>query len=96
MTEQHKQHITLHLDAHHVSLNVPIAQEHLYRKAATMLKDKYRFYQKKMQTCSAEQLWMYVALDVTVNLCADAHAHSLQPVDEKIQELNKKILEQLK
>ena len=34
MTEQRKQHITLQLDAHHISLNVPADKEHLYRKAA--------------------------------------------------------------
>ena len=45
---------------------------------------------------SAEQLWVYVALDMAVNLQADAHAHRLQPVDEKIQELNKIILQHIK
>jgi hypothetical protein len=45
---------------------------------------------------SAEQLWVYVALDIAVNLQADVHAHRLQPIEEKIQELNKIILQQLK
>jgi hypothetical protein len=31
-----------------------------------------------------------------VNLCADAHANRLEPIDEKLQELNKIILQQLK
>jgi hypothetical protein len=48
-----------------------------------------------LQTTSAEQLWVYVALDVAVNLCADAHANRLQPIDEKIKELNNKIIKQL-
>ena len=96
MSEQRKQHITLQLDSHHISINVLAHQEHLYRDAAKILNEKYRHYQKKMQTSSAEQLWVYVALDMAVNLCAETHAQRLQPVDEKLQELNKIILQQLK
>ena len=96
MTEQRKQHITLQLDSHHISINVLAHQEHLYRDAAKILNEKYRHYQKKMQTSSAEQLWVYVALDMAVNLCAETHAQRLQPIDEKVQELNKIILQQLK
>ena len=96
MSEQRKQHITLQLDSHHISINVLAHQEHLYRDAAKILNEKYRHYQKKMQTSSAEQLWVYVALDMAVNLCAESHAQRLQPVDEKLQELNKIILQQLK
>lgn len=96
MSEQRKQHITLQLDSHHISINVLAHQEHLYRDAAKILNEKYRHYQKKMQTSSAEQLWVYVALDMAVNLCAETHAQRLQPIDEKVQELNKIILQQLK
>ena len=96
MIEQRKQHITLQLDSHHISINVLAQQEHLYRDAAKILNEKYRHYQKKMQTSSAEQLWVYVALDMAVNLCAETHAQRLQPIDEKVQELNKIILQQLK
>ena len=96
MSEQRKQHITLQLDSHHISINVLAHQEHLYRDAAKILNEKYRHYQKKMQTSSVEQLWVYVALDMAVNLCAETHAQRLQPVDEKVQELNKIILQQLK
>ena len=96
MTEQRKQHITLQLDSHHISINVLAHQEHLYRDAAKILNEKYRHYQRKMQTSSAEQLWVYVALDMAVNLCSESHAQRLQPIDEKVQELNKIILQQLK
>jgi hypothetical protein len=96
MTEQRKQHITLQLDAHHISLNVPADKEHLYRKAAEKINERYRYYQRLVPNRSAEQLWVYVALDVAVNLQADAHAHRLQPIDEKVQELNKIILQHIK
>ena len=94
--EQRKQHITLQLDAHHISLNVQADKEHLYRKAADMINERYRHYQKLAPNKSAEQLWVYVALDMAVNLQADAHAHRLQPIDEKVQELNNIILQHIK
>lgn len=95
MTEQRKQHITLQLDAHHISLNVPADAEELYRRACDMLNDRYRFYQRKMPLQSAEQVWVYVALEMAVNLHADAHAHRLEPVDTKLQELNQLIINTL-
>ena len=96
MIEPRKQHITLQLDAHHISLNVQADKEHLYRKAAEMINERYRYYQRIAQNRSAEQIWVYVALDMAVNLSADAHANRLQPIDEKIQELNKIILQNIK
>lgn len=95
MSEQRKQHITLQLDAHHLSLNIPADKEALYRNAAEMINERYRRYSKVLSTSSAEQVWVYVALDMAVNLQADAHAHRLQPIDEKIQELNQLILNTL-
>lgn len=92
---QRKQHITLQLDAHHLSLNVLPDKEHLYRKAAEIINERYKHYQKLAPNRSAEQLWVYVALDMAVNLSADAHANRLQPIDEKLQELNKLILQHI-
>lgn len=96
MSEIRKQHITLQLDAHHISLHVQADKEHLYRKAAEIINERHRYYQKIAPNRSAEQLWVYVALDMAVNLSADAHANRLQPIDDKIQELNKLILQHIK
>ncbi len=92
MAEPRKQHITLQLDAHHISLNVLADKEALYRNAAEQINERYRHYRKMLPNHSAEQIWVYVALEMAVNLQADAHAHRLQPVDEKIPELNKQII----
>lgn len=92
---QRKQHITLQLDAHHISLNVLPDKEHLYRKAAEIINERYKHYQKLAPNRSAEQLWVYVALDMAVNLSADAHANRLQPIDDKLQELNNLILQHI-
>lgn len=92
MSGQRKQHITLQLDAHHLSLNIPADTEALYRNAAELINERYRRYSKKLPTSSAEQIWVYVALDMAVNLQADAHAHRLQPIEQKVQELNQMII----
>lgn len=92
MDESRKQHITLQLDAHHISLNVLADKEALYRNAAEQINNRYRHYRKLLPNQSAEQIWVYVALEVAVNLQADAHAHRLQPIEEKVQELNQLIL----
>lgn len=95
MEQARKQHITLQLDAHHISLNVVADKEVLYRNAAEQINERYRHYRKMLPTHSAEQIWVYVALETAVNLQADAHAHRLQPIEEKIQELNQLILNTL-
>ena len=92
MEEVRKQHITLQLDAHHISLNVIADKEVLYRNAAEQINERYRHYRRLLPTQSAEQIWVYVALEMAVNLQENAHAHRLQPIDEKIQELNQLIL----
>ena len=92
MDESRKQHITLQLDAHHISLNVLADKEVLYRNAAEQINNRYRHYRKLLPNQSAEQIWVYVALEMAVNLQADAHAHRMQPIEEKVQELNQLIL----
>ena len=74
-----KQHINLHLDAHTVGLDVPRDQEPNYRKAAELLNRRYQYYLKLRPNASAEQLWMYTALEVAVALQSDAQAGPFQP-----------------
>lgn len=88
-------HINLHLGVHTVSLNVRADQEAFYREAQVTLNKLYEQFRKTQPKASVEQLWMYVALQVAVNLHSDVRAKSLEPLDEKIQELNKLILQQL-
>lgn len=87
-----KQHINLHLDAHNVGLDVPREQEPNYRKAAELLNKRYQYYLKIRPNASAEQLWMYTALEVAVALQSDAREKSLVPVEKELKELNKQII----
>lgn len=92
MADLDKQHINLHLDAHTVGLDVPREQEPDYRKAAELLNRRYQYYLKLRPNASAEQLWMYTALEVAVALQSDAREKSLIPVEAALKELNKQIL----
>ena len=90
-----KQHINLRLDAHHVGLDVPRESEANYRAAAELLNKRYQYYLRLLPKASAEQLWMYTALEVAVALQSDAREKSLEPIDAEVQKLNKLILETL-
>lgn len=87
-----KQHINLHLDAHTVGLDVPLDQEPNYRRAAELLNKRYQYYLKLRPNASAEQLWMYTALEVAVALQSDVREKSLEPIEKEVKELNEEIL----
>ena len=95
MLNPDRQHINLHLDAHTVGLDVQRDQEANYRNAAELLNKRYQYYLKLRPNASAEQLWMYTALEVAVALQSDAREKSLVPVEKALKELNQLILEKL-
>ena len=90
-----KQHINLRLDAHHVGLDVPREAEPNYRAAAELLNKRHQYYLRLLPKASAEQLWMYTALEVAVALQSDVREKSLEPIEAEIQQLNKQILDTL-
>lgn len=92
MLNSDKQHINLRLDAHIVGLDVPREQEPNYRAAAELLNKRYQYYLKLRPNASAEQLWMYTALEVAVALQSDVREKSLVPVEKELKELNQLIL----
>ncbi len=83
-----KQHINLQLDAHSVGLDVPREQEPDFRYAADLLNRRYQYYLKLRPNASAEQLWMYTALEIAVALQSDAREKSLEPVEKELKKLN--------
>ena len=91
-----KQHINLHLDAHTVGLDVPRDQEPNYRKAAELRNRRYQYYLKLRPNASAEQLWMYTALEVAVALQSDAREKSIAPIEKALNELNQLITNTIK
>ena len=90
-----KQHINLHLDAHTVGLDVPRDQEPNYRYAADLLNKRYQYYLKLRPNSSAEQLWMYTALEMAVSLQSDAREKSLEPIEMELKKLNELVVSSL-
>ena len=90
-----KQHINLHLDAHTVGLEVPRDQEPNYRYAADLLNKRYQYYLKLRPNASAEQLWMYTALEMAVSLQSDVREKSLEPVEKELKKLNELVVSSL-
>lgn len=95
MLTSDKQHINLRLDAHSVGLDVPRDKEPDYRAAAELLNKRYQYYLKLRPNASAEQLWMYTALEVAVALQSDVREKSLVPVEKQVKELNELIKKNL-
>ena len=86
-----EQHITLKIGVHTLSMSIPREQEPFYRKAAVVLNERYGFYLRRMHKASAEQLWLYVALEMAVNMQTQNH----DLIEENIQILNRMIEEVL-
>ena len=95
MNENGKQHITLVLDTHRLAFDVEPEKEPNYRKAAQQLNHYFQSYRKQMPKATTDLLWAYVALQMAVNLYDDAREKNLQPLNEKIDQLNQLILNNL-
>jgi len=74
-----------------VPLLIDPKDESSYRDAAVMLNQQYKQYAAAYPQLPVEQLWIYVALSVAVNLQSDARDKNLAPILEKIKELNQLI-----
>ena len=85
----------MHLDAHTVGLEVPRDQEPNYRYAADLLNKRYQYYLKLRPNSSAEQLWMYTALEMAVSLQSDAREKSLEPIEMELKKLNELVVSSL-
>lgn len=90
-----KQHITLQLDCHSIGLTVDREAEPMYREAGQRLNQKFEQYKRQYPHLSAEQVWAYVALAMAVNFQSDVREKNIQPIIEKIKELNILIQENL-
>ncbi len=90
-----KQAIILVIDCYRIPLTVRREEEPIYRKAAQMLNEVYQKYAKRMPNKSPQELWILVALEIAVTLHKDARSKDLQPVMNKIEEINAALSEVL-
>lgn len=91
MENNDKRQINITLDVHRLSFSVNADKEPVYRQAAAHLNSRYAFYQKKMPRATVEQLWMYVAFETALSLCDDTRKKRLQPIEQRVQDLNQQL-----
>jgi len=90
-----KQNISLLLDCHKVALSIDREQEPVYRDAARRVNEIYQKYSKAYPNLPVEKLWVYTSLELAVNFQSDVRDKNIQPVLDKLKELNKLITETL-
>ena len=87
--------IKLQLGDHPMRFVVPWNEEVYYRNAAEFLNKRFQNYSNKNRGKSAEQIWVYVALEAAMNLERQAARYDMEPVMERINNMNKSIIEAL-
>lgn len=89
--KQDKQNITLVLDTFRFAFKVERDKEAVYRRAAELCNSSFQSYRKAMPKATTEMLWAYVALQMGCNLCNDAREKDLQPIENRINQINQLI-----
>jgi len=87
--------ITLQLGDHTMRFPVAWNEEKYYRDAAAHLNQRFQYYSSGMKNKSAEQIWVYVALEAAVNLQRENARYDIEPVVQRINTINKTILDAL-
>ena len=87
--------ITLQLGDHTMRFPVAWNEEKYYRQAAAHLNQRFQYYSSGMKNKSAEQIWVYVALEAAVNLQRENAKYNIEPVMQRIDSINQTILSAL-
>lgn len=86
-----KQRINLKIGVYNISLNIDAAQEPVYRDAASLINKTYDKYNTHFPNAPVEQIWVYVALAIAVNLRSDVRDKDLTPLLSAVRDINSKI-----
>ncbi|MBQ7531161.1 MAG: cell division protein ZapA [Paludibacteraceae bacterium] len=87
--------ITLQLGDHTLRFPVAWNEEKYYRDAAAHLNQRFQYYSSGMKSKSAEQIWVYVALEAAVNLQRENARYDIEPVMQRINTINQTIINAL-
>jgi len=87
--------ITLQIGDHTMQFPVAWNEEKFYRDAAAHLNKRFQYYSSHMKNKSAEQIWVYVALEAAINLQRENARYDIEPVMGRIDAINKIITEAL-
>lgn len=97
MSEQNPStiNVTLQLGDHTMRFPVAWNEEKYYREAVAHLNQRFQYYSSHMKNKSAEQIWVYVALEAAVHLHRENAKYDLEPVMDRIHSINQTILDVL-
>ncbi len=87
--------ITLQIGEHTMRFPVAWNEEKYYRDAAAHLNNRFKYYSSGMKNKSAEQIWVYVALEAAVNLLRENAKYDIEPMLQRIENINQSITDAL-
>lgn len=87
--------ITLQIGEHTMRFPVAWNEEKYYRDAAAHLNNRFQYYSSGMKNKSAEQIWVYVALEAAVNLLRENAKYDIEPMLQRIENINQSITDAL-
>lgn len=87
--------ITLQVGDHTLRFPVAWNEEKYYRDAVAHLNQRFQYYSSGMKNKSAEQIWVYVALEAAVNLQRENARYDIEPVMQRINTINQTIIDAL-
>ena len=87
--------ITLQVGDHTLRFPVAWNEEKYYRDAVAHLNQRFQYYSSGMKNKSAEQIWVYVALEAAVNLQRENARYDIEPVMQRIKTINQTIIDAL-
>lgn len=97
MAEQTPSTLNINLQVGDHTLRFPVAwnEEKYYRDAVAHLNQRFQYYSSGMKNKSAEQIWVYVALEAAVNLQRENARYDIEPVMQRINTINQTIIDAL-
>jgi len=87
--------ITLQIGDHTMHFPVAWNEEKYFRDAAAHLNKRFQYYSQGMKNKSAEQIWVYVALEAAVHLHRENARYDIEPLLQHIENINKSITDAL-
>ncbi len=90
-----KQNITIYINKIPLRFTIDPSEEQIYREAANAVNQTYESMKSRFQTIRNDDLWMYVALQMATNWRRETNNNQLQPIVEKLKELDNKIVQHL-
>lgn len=85
------QSITLHIGTLTLPMKVKREEEHFYREAERLIKDRYTFYASNYPNNKVETYFTMTALDIAVQAQRTRHSVDLEPMALRLENLVKEI-----